>query len=271
MNIEKLYILTFFAITLGLSACQSASGEKTGSEYMPDMAHSIAYEANVYSYYAPNRWGTPQELYAMSQPRVPVKGTIARGYIGDVDFTGQNSRGIAYTPNGHVNYYYPNTEEGRTAAIAEIKGNPFPITEAGINKGKELYNIQCAICHGDKGDGAGYLVRDDGGKYPVQPANLLQEQFVNSGNGLFYHAIVNGRNLMGSYADKLSYEERWQVIHYIRSMQAASVKKVYNEKENTFTTFDIPAASIQKSVVEVAKVDAMKDTIVVHTVEKAHH
>ena len=64
--------------------------------------------------------------------------------------------------------------------------------------------MQCAICHGEKADGAGYLVRDDGGKYPVQPANLTQEQFVNSSNGLYYHAIVYGRNLMGSYADKLS-------------------------------------------------------------------
>ena len=41
--------------------------------------------------------------------------------------------------------------------------------------------------------------------------------------------------MMGSYADKLSYEERWNVIHYIRSLQANSKKLKYSEKENTFS------------------------------------
>jgi hypothetical protein len=38
---------------------------------------------------------------------------------------------------------------------------------------------------------------------------------------------------MGGYSDKLSYEERWQVIHYIRSLQASSKALFYNEKMNT--------------------------------------
>ena len=39
---------------------------------------------------------------------------------------------------------------------------------------------------------------------------------------------------MGSYADKLSYEERWQVIHYIRSCEAATKNLDYSETSNTF-------------------------------------
>ena len=52
-----------------------------------------------------------------------------------------------------------------------------------------------------------------------------------------------GKNVMGAHADKLSYEERWQVIHYIRSLQAAEQGLVYSEEENTFTN-DIPGSEI---------------------------
>ena len=68
--------------------------------------------------------------------------------------------------------------------------------------------------------GLGYLVREDGGVYPAQPANFLLEEFVQASEGRYYHSIMYGKNVMGGYADKLSYEERWQVIHYIRSLQA---------------------------------------------------
>lgn len=248
----KSFISTFLSasviISLTLVSCQQPGKNKTGSEYFPDMGHSIAYEANTYSYYYYNTWGTEDEYHQMAQPRKPVNGTIARGYTGsnmDVLKGMASHNGISVTPNAKVPYYYADTEEDRTRAMAEIIKNPYPITTAGLEQGKNLYNIFCATCHGEKGDGAGYLVRDDGGKYPVQPANFMLEEFLNSSNGRFYHSIMYGKNLMAGYADKLSYEERWQVIHYIRSLQAASQKKEYSEKANTFTTVDIPASTLK--------------------------
>ena len=55
---------------------------------------------------------------------------------------------------------------------------------------------------------------------------------------------------MGSYKDKLSYEERWQVIHYIRSLQAKELKLEYNQLVNTLNSVDRPAGITHK--VEVA-------------------
>ena len=52
---------------------------------------------------------------------------------------------------------------------------------------------------------------------------------------------------MGGYSDKLSYEERWNVIHYIRSCQASSKELQYNEKWNTFK----PTAAISDSLYQV--------------------
>ena len=51
---------------------------------------------------------------------------------------------------------------------------------------------------------------------------------------------------MGAYKDKLSYRERWEVIHYIRSLQAKENKLAYNQFENTLNNVDRPAGKIMQ-------------------------
>ncbi|HEX5626056.1 MAG TPA: cytochrome c [Saprospiraceae bacterium] len=251
----SLYSL-FFAFALILFVqCSPAGGNDTGTEYMPDMSHSIAYEPNVNSYYYYHSWGDKADIARLSAPRNPVHGTIALGSIPNASdsahlarFNGSASdNAIAIPANGSVPYYYANTEEDRVRASREITANPVKLTDAGLAEGKMLYDIYCGICHGSAGDGAGYLVRDDGGKYPAQPANLIKDEFIASSEGRFYHGIMYGRNMMGAYADKLSYKERWEVIHYIRSLQAASKKLKYSEKENTFTGSQAVADAVKAS------------------------
>lgn len=256
----------FIPLVLLLSACSGPNGHRTGHEYMPDMAHSIAVEANVYNHYSGNNFDDKSVMNSKmtSMARLPVKGTVPRGYVGIADATSQESmdnmhmvlqgmnsgRGGVYTPyNGNVPYYYADTEEDRTRAMREIGKNPFPITKRSLAKGKELYVIYCGICHGEKADGSGYLVRDEGGKYPAQPANLINDEFTAASEGRFYHAIMYGKNAMGSYADKLSYEERWDVIHYIRSLQAGGKSLVYNETQNTLNNA-VPEAKMPKKMAE---------------------
>ena len=178
-DIKKTYLIFLIAFTLiAFNACQQPGGNKTGSEFMPDMAHSTAYEANTYSYYYNNTWGSKEDYHKYAQPRKPVKGTIARGAAGSLA-PGESTNAITVNPNGSVPYYYGDTDEERLRATNELIVNPLMITDAGLAQGKELYEIFCGICHGDKGDGGGYLVRDAnpatgdaGGKYPVQPEFL---------------------------------------------------------------------------------------------------
>jgi len=240
---------------LSIYSCGQPGVNSTGKEYMPDMAHSVAVESNVYFNYDRNTWDEESALSLkdLSNPHLPVKGTVPRGYAGVAQYTnpldrmkaeeqirGRNAvNAVPISMNGHVPYYYQDTEEERTRAIAEIINNPYPISAVGLEKGKELYNVFCGICHGEKGDGLGYLVReadpsngDAGGVYPAAPANFLLDDLINSSNGRYYHSIMYGKNVMGGYADKMSYEERWQVIHYIRSLQAAEKKVAYDENEN---------------------------------------
>ena len=258
--------LRFLPLILLFAACTGPNGNRTGHEYMPDMAHSVAVEANVYNHYSRNNFDDQSVMSSKltNMARLPVNGTVPRGYSGIAGASSQEAqdnmrmtlqgestggRSGIYTPfNSNVPYYYGDTEEERTRAMAAITKNPFPITKNSIAKGKELYAIYCAICHGDQADGNGYLVRDDGGKYPAQPANLVNDDFIKSSEGRFYHAIMHGKNAMGSYADKLNYEERWDVIHYIRSLQAGVKTLAYNENDNTLNSNATPESKMPKKV-----------------------
>lgn len=263
------YTTALFVLIGGVlfSACSPAEGNRRGHEFMPDMVHPTGYEANLYDYYYYNRWGTEEEYKSYVMPRHSVPGTVPRGQISLANAIDENARmevmkgflgdvegGIAITPNGRVPYYYADTEEDRQRATREITHNPFPISEAGLESGKALYNIYCGICHGPNGDGLGFLVREAdpakgviAGVYPAAPANLMQDTFINASAGRLYHAIMYGRNVMGPYSDKLSYQERWEVIHYIRSLQAATKKLEYTAASNTFNNEAIPMSAIDIS------------------------
>ncbi len=256
--------LALIALT-AFTACET-DVQDPGSEYMPDMGHSIAQEANVLTNYYYNTWDEKStiKLRTLQERNMPVANTVPRGYAG-VAFAGGDTKAvmaamqgkdnsIAVPMNGSVPYYYEDTEAERTRAIAEIQANPFPITEEGMLRGQELYNTFCAICHGAKADGNGWLVDEANlnAKYPAAPANLLLDDHVNSSNGRYYHAIMYGKNVMGAYKDKISYEERWQVIHYIRSLQAKERKVDYNADNNTLNpAYGTPGASIKQQMADV--------------------
>jgi cytochrome c553 len=279
MRTIQYFAILGLGIAMSFQACSPAGGNSTGHEYMPDMGHPVSYEANVYDDYSYNSWNSSsvKDRKSLSNMNRPVNGTIARGYVGVAAddeakmmlVTGQSSNSAIRTPmNGNVPYYYSDTEEERTRATKEIVGNPYPITKVGLEKGKELYGIYCASCHGAKGDGQGWLVSEENknAKYPAQPANFMQDQFYTSNNGRFYHAIMYGKNVMQQHRDKLSYEERWQVIHYIRSMQATTKQLKYDATENTF----FPAAGTSYAVIaakKAAEKAAMKPAVVPTTTE----
>jgi mono/diheme cytochrome c family protein len=243
-------ILTFMWL---FSKCSGAGKDQTGHEYMPDMYHSVGYETNVLTNYSWNTWDAQSTFTKaqLSQPRGKVNGSIARGYTAgyygqDMEYLrGKNAANAISTPtNGEAPFYYANTEEDRLRCEAEMVKNPFKITKAGLEKAKPLYESLCGICHGNKADGQGWLVTMPDSKYPVQPKNLIGDDMIAAGNGRYYFAMMYGKNVMGAYADKLSFEERWQVIHYVRALQATSKKLKYDQDGNTLNNIDVPGNTV---------------------------
>ena len=70
-----------------------------------------------------------------------------------------------------------------------------------------------------EGDGK-LIIREDGsdGAYKAVPPKY-SDRLVGMKDGEIFHSITYGKNLMGSYASQLTREQRWQVIHYIKSKQ----------------------------------------------------
>ena len=216
---------------------------------MPDMAHSLAVEANTYNYYFANTWDEESTLplKVTSAAKLPVNGTVPRS-MGSME--GGAANGVdAY---GSVPYHYADTEEGRAAATNGILENPFPITADGIAAGKELYNTFCGVCHGSGGKNGDGIYAS--GIYPLAPANLVGDSLIRTSSpGRYYHAIMYGKNAMGAYKDKLSYEERWQVMHYIRSMQAKETETLYSEEANTLNTYGITLTKWESMQAQIAE------------------
>ncbi len=170
------------ALVVIASVISCNNKRKPQVQYMPDMYVSVPYDANG-----------ADGLNGKMVDRKPVAGTVSR--------------------NGIVAYDIPDTNEGYEKAKAELK-NPLPINEVNLEKGKELYGIYCASCHGTKGDGNGVLSQRD--KFNGIPN--YKDRELTPGN--IYHVIMYGKNLMGSHASQLQYKERWQVVQYVEKLRS---------------------------------------------------
>ena len=193
---RPIYIIALMASAVALAAgCKDK--RDPGRVYMPDMAYSRAYESYAEHDSAnftidPLNKGGKMIYYNSS----PVAGTIKKG-----------ERTYPYT--------LPNDSNGYRMS-ASVK-NPFDsISAADLAEAGRLYNINCGICHGEKGaaNGPMAVAGHIGGV-----ANLATGEKSELADGTMYHVMTYGRNLMGSYASQLSREQRWMIVKYIRTLQ----------------------------------------------------
>jgi mono/diheme cytochrome c family protein len=100
-------------------------------------------------------------------------------------------------------------------APEEAKGvkNPVKATKASIQKGKEIYEKKCVLCHGIKGDGKGPA---SAGLNP-KPTNFRDSHGEKMTDGEHFWKITTGKGGMPSFAKDLTEEERWHVINYINT------------------------------------------------------
>ncbi len=135
----------------------------------------------------------PQERYTIFADgfgmRVPPKGTVSRG-------------------ESRYEFY------GKPDEAAVKMVNPLLPTKENLKLGKTKYDIYCSPCHGFHAEGDSRL----NGQFP-NPPSLHSEKVRNWSDGRIYHVIMEGQNVMPSYAYQLNRQERWAVILYIRALQ----------------------------------------------------
>ena len=92
--------------------------------------------------------------------------------------------------------------------------------KADLERGKVLYGQNCAVCHGEAGDGQGSIVQSKA--YSGVPTYGERDITVGS----VYHVIMYGKNAMGSYASQLTPADRWRVAEYVMSLKGGSAEPV---------------------------------------------
>jgi mono/diheme cytochrome c family protein len=93
--------------------------------------------------------------------------------------------------------------------------NPLPASAETLARGKRLFDVYCAVCHGATGVGDGPVA----GKFGMGPKLPPLFAFAVRPDGHLYGTIRNGGFIMPAYGDSLSVEERWAVVHHLRTLQ----------------------------------------------------
>ncbi|HVZ57773.1 MAG TPA: c-type cytochrome [Chitinophagaceae bacterium] len=194
---KALGILAVGTVSALVISCSDVQREP-GRVYMPDMAYSRAYET-----YADNSFLAKEGINYTAKP---VTGTVARGDLPE--------------------FPIPMDKAGDTVNYVASKAVKSPLTSLTPDEMKEaerLYLVNCGICHGPKLDGNGPLWKDGNGPYPAAPKNLVGDPVVSKmPEGQIFYSVTYGKNLMGSYASQLNTRQRWMVIAYVKSKQAAA-------------------------------------------------
>ena len=182
-TISKLGLLILLLV--GVTSCFDKN--EPNYQYMPNMYESVGYE----TYEGEDNPLLPDGTSAM----LPAENTVSREWLP---------------------YEFENTLEGKE--LARLHPSPLDSLqrEENLAKGKELYDVYCAICHGNKGAGQGTLVKRE----KILGVPSYADAARNITVGSTYHTMYYGLNSMGSYASQMSTEEElWQVAEYVMQLK----------------------------------------------------
>ena len=97
-------------------------------------------------------------------------------------------------------------------------GNPVEADETSVARGAELFAINCVPCHGAEGTGNGPVAAF---LQERKPADLTSAVVKSLSDGAIFLTISNGKlPFMVPMNENLTVRERWDVVNYVRTLQA---------------------------------------------------
>lgn len=100
----------------------------------------------------------------------------------------------------------------RPAALNRL-ANPLPASAGVLAQGAALYAVYCTVCHGADGSGDGVLAEH----LPRVP-DLRAPVVRRRSDGRLYAVFRDGGFRMPAYGDALRSDERWAVVHHVRTL-----------------------------------------------------
>ena len=193
-----IYVLVIIAV-VSVMGFRGATSTKPPLEIFPDMDRQARYKPQAESaFFKDGRNDRP----------VPV-GTVARGdffnraEVFSAEFEDEHLGDMAY-------------HQGKNADGSFVKKIPLEVDNRLMQLGQEKYDIFCSVCHGSAGDGNGVTK-----PYGVLATSYHDDKYRDMADGQIYDVITNGFNTMYGLKDRLTPQERWAVVLYVRALQVS--------------------------------------------------
>jgi mono/diheme cytochrome c family protein len=161
-----------------------------------------------------------------SQPL--VAGTVPRGEAGEVPYsnlafyTGKSGKADESAQAAAVVGAFGQPFSGFALALASdpyVEEIPFEVTpkqlEEMVLRGRERFNIFCAVCHDRAGTGDGMIRR----RGFTPPPSLHIPRLRQARVGYFFSVMTRGYGAMPDYAAQVSPRDRWNIVAYLRALQ----------------------------------------------------
>jgi len=199
------YTLAFVVVLLiSVMGFRGMKSSRPPIEVFPDMDHQAKYKPQAESqFFADGRADRPipAGTVPFGRDTIEKRDKDGKPYFADPAFLKADD------------FHYA----GKNADGSFARGFPIPVTEALVRRGQNRFQIYCAPCHGALGDGNG-ITKSYG--MLVTPS-YHDDRIRSMPEGEIFNTITNGKNTMFSYADKLSPDDRWAVVAYVRALQRA--------------------------------------------------
>jgi mono/diheme cytochrome c family protein len=241
------FFLIFLLIGVAIVAVFGFRGQtSTGSpiEVFPDMVRQMKVRAQA-----------PLAFFADGRgSRVPVAGTVPMGYEMP-KANSEASPGTAPVPSEmnaqpHLGFSSGN-DYFNTGKIGTNWGTGFPLPVNGdlMERGKQRFNINCAICHGPTAAGNGMTKQ-----YGLATVVSLQDQRIRDmADGEIFDTITHGKNTMLAYGPNVSVTDRWAIIAYLRALQRSQNATQADVPPEHRAEMDKPAETKPEAKPEPAK------------------
>lgn len=191
------FTLAFVVVLLvSIMGFRGAPSTRPPIELFPDMDHQGKYKPQATSkFFADGR-----------ADRSLVAGTVPRGASVNADPSFLRADDARYA--------------GKQADGNFARGFPagIEVTRAFVERGQNRYQIYCAPCHGALGDGNG-ITKSYG---MLTTPSYHDDRLRGMAEGEIFNTITNGKNTMMPYGDKLTPDDRWAVVAYVRALQRAA-------------------------------------------------
>jgi mono/diheme cytochrome c family protein len=205
------FLLISLLFTIALVAVFGFRGQKsTGSplEVFPDMVRQMKVRAQA-----------PLAFFADGRgSRAPVPGTVPIGYeMPKPETIATPATAVAAPPTYPRLGFSVGTDYYNTGKMADHWGTgvPIEVTPALMERGRERFNITCAMCHGATAAGNGVTKQ-----FGLTTVVTLQDDRIRKmADGEIFNTITNGKNTMMAYGPNITVADRWAIIAYLRALQ----------------------------------------------------